>query len=258
MNVGNEESVYTFYSQQGEDVFVYRNFLNRTVEDGVCVEVGAFDGISGSNTKFFEDVLGYKSILIEPLPHLIPHIYSHRPQSLVYNYAIHPTETRVRFLGNSATAGILSEISDDHLRNWLSDTSSQVDISAAPLAAILHHAGVSHIDFLSIDVEGGERLVLESIDWTSLDVFVICIELDGTRLEKDDMCRSILRNHGFVFQARVGNNDVWMNPLYSKKESRYSVELPAYSGYFQFLNEESQRTLPDLLAAFHSPLDILL
>lgn len=47
------EKIYIFYSQQGEDIFAYKHFLNQIVNDGVFVEVGALDGVAGSNTKFF-------------------------------------------------------------------------------------------------------------------------------------------------------------------------------------------------------------
>jgi FkbM family methyltransferase len=253
-----KERTYTFYSQQGEDVFVYRNFLNRSVDDGIFVDVGAYDGVQGSNTKFFEDVLGYRGVLIEPTQRFIPSILFHRPRSSLYNYAIHPTADEVSFIGDDATGGILSEMSPDHIRDWFPDhgPSAVVNVPAAPLGGILQQAGITHIDFLSIDVEGGERLVLESMDWAGIDVFVICIELDGTHPEKDAACRAILQREGFTFQTRVGNNDMWANLQYSKKRTRYSSEVAPYTAHFQYLNTETQRTLPELLATFQSPLDL--
>jgi hypothetical protein len=34
-----------FYSQQGEDVYIYKNFINKVSPDGIFVELGAMDGI---------------------------------------------------------------------------------------------------------------------------------------------------------------------------------------------------------------------
>ena len=48
-----------FYSQQGEDVYVYHNFINRENPEGVFVELGGFDGITYSNSKFFEELYLY-------------------------------------------------------------------------------------------------------------------------------------------------------------------------------------------------------
>ena len=58
--------MYTFYSQLGEDIYIFKNFINKKVEDGIFVELGAMDGIIYSNSKFFEDTLNFKGVLIEP------------------------------------------------------------------------------------------------------------------------------------------------------------------------------------------------
>ena len=54
-----------YYSQCGED-----EFLNETIffnkKNGKYIELGALDGIQYSNTKFFEDNLGWSGVLIEP------------------------------------------------------------------------------------------------------------------------------------------------------------------------------------------------
>ena len=42
-----------FYSQQGEDCYIFNNYINTQREDGTFVELGAMDGLWYSNTKFF-------------------------------------------------------------------------------------------------------------------------------------------------------------------------------------------------------------
>ncbi len=57
-----------YFSQSGEDEFLNNNyFLNK--KDGIYIELGALDGVLYSNTKFFEDNLNWKGILIEPHPY---------------------------------------------------------------------------------------------------------------------------------------------------------------------------------------------
>lgn len=233
---------------------MYRNFLNRPVVDGIFVEVGAFDGKQGSNTKFFEDNLGYTGALIEPIPACIPKIMQNR-KSLVYNYAIHPSETTVKFVGASAVAGIVDEMSEKHKQEWFPDMeeSNIVEVPAAPLASILHHANISHIDFLSIDVEGGELLVLQSIDWPAVEIYVICIELDGTNPAKDEACREILRSQGFTFQLFLGNNDIWLNTAYSKRGNRYDPNYAPYNANCLYFNAETQCKLANILESYTPP-----
>ena len=36
----------TFYSQQGEDVFIYKNFINKFNSSGIFVELGGMNGIT--------------------------------------------------------------------------------------------------------------------------------------------------------------------------------------------------------------------
>ncbi len=248
------EAIYEFYSQQGEDVFVFRNFLNKPVSDGVFVEVGAFDGVQGSNTKFFEDVLGYRGVLVEPVGDHIPNIVARRPNSKVYNCAIHPTACTVDIVGNSATAGIPTEMSETHRETWFAGEPASTQVHAGRLDALLEHAGISHVDFMSIDVEGAELLVLETMNW-SIETFVICIELDGTNPAKDAECRCILKDRGFTFQTYIGNNDIWVNLNYSKQD-RYSQEMPPYSAVCRYFNAQTYEELPVLLENFRSPLDV--
>jgi hypothetical protein len=60
--------------------------------------------------------------------------------------------------------------------------------------------------------------VLTTIDWDKVNIHIILIELDGYDQEKDDACRDILVQHGFRFDRRIGNNDLWENPLFYSPE----------------------------------------
>jgi hypothetical protein len=61
-------NIYMYYSQAGEDEFLNSNYF-KNKRDGIYIELGALDGTLYSNTKFFEDQLGWKGILIEPHPY---------------------------------------------------------------------------------------------------------------------------------------------------------------------------------------------
>ena len=53
-----------------EDKFIYETFFKNQNGDfmGTYVELGAFDGWIESNTRFFDDCLGWKGLLIEGSP----------------------------------------------------------------------------------------------------------------------------------------------------------------------------------------------
>jgi hypothetical protein len=52
-----------YFGQWNTDKIIESYFPNRT--NGFCIEVGAADGIRGSNTKYFEN-LGWNTLCIEP------------------------------------------------------------------------------------------------------------------------------------------------------------------------------------------------
>lgn len=88
-----------FFSQNNEDIFIYKNFINKYCESGVFVELGGYDGLTYSNSKFFEDTLGFKKIvLIEPTSYFNL-MKSNRPNCDCYNYAISRSEGKEIFIG---------------------------------------------------------------------------------------------------------------------------------------------------------------
>ena len=227
-----------FYSQQGEDIYIYRNFINKERTDGIFVELGAVNGVTFSNTKFFEDTLHFSGTLIEPTKQYLQ-LIKNRPKCKNYNTAVHYTKSKVKFLGDSFTAGLVDTMDDKFKNNWHPD-SQEYYVDGEPFSDILHKSNLTYIDLLSIDVEGGEEVVLNTIDFT-IPVYVICIELDGHNVEKDERCRQILINNGFLFDTRFCINEFWYNPKYYRKELLYdkTKKLPFYNmnelGNFIFL-----------------------
>jgi len=56
---------HNFYSQYNQDKFIYENFFHNKKE-GVFIDIGAYDGLMLSNSKFFEDTMNWTGICIEP------------------------------------------------------------------------------------------------------------------------------------------------------------------------------------------------
>lgn len=207
-----------FYSQQGEDIYIYRNFINKERSDGIFVELGAVNGVTFSNTKFFEDTLHFTGTLIEPTTQYL-NLIKFRSRCKNYNVAVNCTKDKVKFLGDSFTAGIVDTMDDKFKNNWHPD-SQEYYVDGEPFSDILHKSNLTYIDLLSIDVEGGEEVVLNTMDFT-IPVYVICIELDGHNVDKDERCRKILINNGFSFDRRICINEFWYNPNYYRKELLY-------------------------------------
>jgi len=213
----------TFYSQQGEDVFIYNNFINLKNSTGVFVELGGFDGQTYSNTKFFEDTLSFSGILIEPTESQFKKMVSNRPNCICYNYAISYDESESTMIGDHATAGLSSYMTDSFKQSHHTH-STTFSVKSIPLSTILKKEDVKYIDFLSIDVEGAELVVLETFDF-NLPTYVICIELDGHNKEKDEKCRTLLSNQGFALASRFSINEFWVNRSYYRIPALFDERL---------------------------------
>ena len=244
-----------FYSQQGEDIYVYRNFINKIAPDGIFVELGAMNGVTYSNTKFFEDALQFSGTLIEPTDQY-HNLVVNRPNCKCHNVAVNRKTELVKFLGNYATAGLVDTMSTKFRNYWHSGATeaNEYFVNGEPMCDILKKSGVEYIDFISIDVEGGEQVVLETMDF-SLPIYVVCIELDGHNVEKDAICRHILAKNGFTFKKRFSINEFWVNDNYFRKDVVYDAnkENPKFMkyiqeiGHFPFLERHLIDTIQDVM-----------
>ena len=203
-----------FYSQCGEDKQIYEKyFLNK--QGGVFLELGAMDGIIYSNTKFFEDALGWSGVLIEPHPLLNRHITSNRPKSKVYPCAISssPGYVTMSINPNAPAVSAVTDTLVDSFKNIWHSKSYTHEVPCTTLGHILQDAKITHIDFFSLDVEGHEYEVLQSMDW-SIPVHVLLLETLSDYKVLNEKCREFLRTKGFVFDGLCAHNELWINPSY--------------------------------------------
>lgn len=207
-----------FNSQFGEDIYVFNNYINKYTQDGVFVELGAMNGITYSNTFFFENSLGFNGVLIEPT-NQYEQLIKNRPNCKNVNLAVEYNNKECLFIGNGACGGLASTMTDEFKEKHHKNENGYY-VKCAPFCEILHSNHVTYIDLLSIDVEGGELAVLETMDF-NIPVFVIIIELDGNNIEKDEKCRNILLKNGFTFDIRININEFWVNKNYSRKNILY-------------------------------------
>lgn len=213
-----------FFSQQGEDLYLLKNFINKKNSSGIFVEVGALDGITFSNTGFLEQELGFSGVLIEPSRYFERLSYS-RPNCLCVNKAISDKSEIVVFRDDWAMSGILDKLPEEHKNNPRHTNGECYEVETMPLGILLNENKIPYVDFMSVDVEGGELEVLKSMDW-SIPTYVICIELDGHDPEKDESCREILRENGFIAHTRLTINEFWVNEKYERIPELFDRNTP--------------------------------
>ena len=222
-----------FFSQQGEDLYVLKNFINKKEPTGIFVEVGALDGIMYSNTGFLEEELGFSGVLIEP-SRFFERIAYARPGCLRVNKAIHSETKKLMFREHWARSGIVDTVPEMYHTDKEHGYEEFYEVETIPLSQVIKEAKLKYIDFISIDVEGGELEVLKSMDW-SVPVYVICIEMDTHNPVKDDACRQILLDNNFTPHTRLGNNEFWVNENYERKSKLFDPVKP-YAKWDSFTN----------------------
>lgn len=217
------ESVY--FSQSNEDIDLYNAFFCN-VTNGVFVEMGALDGVTFSNTKFFEDSLRWSGALIEASPRSSSKLIEARdnPKNIIFAEGVCPVgQNSMKFIENNipAVSGAVDSMSDSFRNEWHNGRGGKENIISVPcrtLSAILqefvHRSGADHIDFFSLDVEGGELQVLKTFDF-KVPVNSWIIEMDGHDENKDEGVRRLLEEHGYIKSRVQGfskRNEVWVNP----------------------------------------------
>lgn len=81
---------------------------------------------------------------------------------------------------------------------WLnSEKAYRVVVPCAPLRDYLWFAGVHRIDIFWLDVEGSELAVLESIDWSSLSVGILVVEMRFNDATRNEAIVALLTAQGF-------------------------------------------------------------
>lgn len=143
---------------------LYRIFLGERSR-GFFVEVGAFDGISYSNSSCLADV-GWSGLLVEPIPAYAEACrtrYANNPRIKVCEVAAGEENTNIEI----NIAGALTTTSRDILQaykkiHWAKSSveNRSIVVPQSRLDDILEKAGVpSPIDLLIVDVEGAEASV---------------------------------------------------------------------------------------------------
>lgn len=197
-----------FYSQFGEDRLLADVFKGK--RKGLCIEVGANDGVNDSTTYHFEKQ-GWDCLLVEPNPDLCREIRAVR-RARLFECAASATEGLATLYiaeGAERAHGVSGLSADGEAARRIAGygfVARPLQVPTRRLDDMLEEAGIaSSPDFISIDVEGHEIEVLKGFSVERWKPVVIIAE-DNSHFE-DDGVRRYLRRFGYVPFRRTGVND---------------------------------------------------
>lgn len=214
-----------FYGQKGEDSYLYNLFF-KDIRNKVYIELGAMDGKIYSNTKFFEDTLGWTGILIEPNIKLFEKLKENRPVNKLYNNLISNEikDYNFKYFDALGVSCIEETMPTNHERLYFKSKRPQfanhpqgnIIIKTERLETIIDDSGFKEIDLLSLDVEGHEYYVLQSINFDKITIHIILIEMLDDNKNNEEI-NTFLENKNYKFHSTIGRNRVYIlnNSVYN-------------------------------------------
>ena len=218
--------MFISYAQNFEDLVLWRVLGH--VEHGTYVDVGAADPDEFSVTKAFYD-RGWSGLDVEPAPHYVDKLIASRPRDIVVP-ACAGAEDGCAVLHLIDQTG-LSTLSSEYLEDLASKDFVHVDleVSVQRLDRMLEDAayGDREIQFLKIDVEGGEEAVLRGLDFDTWRPWVVVVEATEPLSTHPTFERwePLLTSHGYKFCLFDGLNRFYLSPDHLDLEG--SLSYPA-------------------------------
>jgi FkbM family methyltransferase len=173
-----------YKSQCLQDIYLDR-WVFGGMREGIFVDIGAHDGVTFSNSYFFEKARGWSGVCVEPNPDAFERLRTNR-QCTVLNCCVVANAGTVSFRKLSGHAEMLSGISEkyhpDHKERVEQElkefggTSETIRVEARTFESIAKEQAISEIHYLSIDTEGGEFDILRSIPFDRLFVHAATVE----------------------------------------------------------------------------------
>ena len=203
--VGNRQ---TPFSTHAEDLTALRVVMTlRGARDaaslwsrGTFVELGAFDGVTESNSQLFERCLNWTGVLVEPNPRAWEALREHRaarPRAHLYHASPTCNES-----DDDATARIANHAYTSSALLAAGATRGGALVACTSMARVLRHARVDAIDVWSLDVEGSEADVLATVDFDAVRVSVLVVEAWNRECDADcpkrERVRAMLATAGYV------------------------------------------------------------
>ena len=195
-----------------QDQFVNDTFFHDK-KNGVFVDIGAHAGTHFSNTYFFEKYLDWTGICIEPSPIRYKQLIKNR-SCICFNKAIANENTIMQFadMPGGYLSGLMDKFEETVKKRRRIEQSIRenktalIDVECVKLNDLLDQYHITKIDFLSIDTEGGELEILQSIDYERFDIDVMCVEVRASSsIDPTDF----LESKNYTFVKRLGRDVIY-------------------------------------------------
>jgi FkbM family methyltransferase len=202
-----------YYSQVGQD-----KFLNETIfknkKHGKFLDIGAHDGVTFSNTCFFEKELEWSGICVEPNPTIFDKLIKNR-SCICMNNCVSMSDLELDFTVISGYSEMLSGITENYDPRHIARIRREVmahggniqsiKIKSETITSLCDKNNIHEFDFCTIDVEGSELSIVKSIDFSKVNIKYFIVENNYGTTD----VQQFLEANGHKKIASVDSDDVY-------------------------------------------------
>lgn len=203
------------YSQAGEDAIAHYFFISHGIVKPTYLDIGTNKPIYGNNTFVFYK-RGSRGVCIEADPSLMPDILKHRKGDVCINAAVTFDDRTLAdfYIFDEPAHNTLSKEEAEY-RNKVSKYKLKevINIPLVNINSVIEKHFTQAPNFISLDVEGVDLAILQSIDFEKYRPDMICVETITFSLEnKEEKMPEItafMQSKNYVVYA-----DTHINTLY--------------------------------------------
>tara|TARA_Y100001980_G_C14498826_1_gene275029 strand:+ start:304 stop:1158 length:855 start_codon:yes stop_codon:yes gene_type:complete len=203
-----------YFSEAGQDMLVKENFF-KDQKSGFFLEIGAFNGIEGSNCYHFEKFMNWQGIAVEASPLQFEKLKKNRNCKLM-NVALGSENKQVEFYevieGFTQMSGINNlnfKNSFERIKKNSDSKINKINIECKTFENLIPSDQI--IDLISIDIEGNEPDVLSSINFDKYQIKVIILE---NNTPKELSYLNFFLEKKFNYFDRIGMDEIYYNKEY--------------------------------------------
>lgn len=196
-------------TQENQDFFA---LLVNQFKPGYFIEIGANDGFTFSNTLYLEEYFEWSGLLIEANPKYADSL-SQRKNVKIINKAISDQSGIAQFVDAGLYGGLAAGIEQQY--SVYTNPAPIIHVDCLTLQQVFDEACVPMvIDFLSIDVEGGELPIVRQLVSDQRRARCGCIEVNH---RKEDMAeiKQLLNGAGYkiAWEGMTKHDLFFVDPL---------------------------------------------
>ncbi|XP_043289340.1 uncharacterized protein [Venturia canescens] len=192
---------------------------------GFFIECGAYDGETRSNTLVLERFLGWSGILIEADPinfsmmldkkrkaYLSPTCLSIKPYPMKASFLMARNIGRIHEHDESQTEKLPNTMDVAH-------SGKHITVQCFPLVSYVAALGIETVDYLSLDIEGNEMEVLETIPFDRIDIRTLSVEHIHGRVGRKQMIEFMEKRGYYVYSFVERDDNLANDIIFVKKQS---------------------------------------